>query len=191
MESETGTDPLAQAMVDLSAQGMTLAEVSARVGLKPDVCHQRMTRYLENQASSMSVLQMRMLQLRRLEFIIGFLWEQVEAGDLATQGRNVKNLIDTINQITELMDLRKDRLRDEQVRLTQAQTQLVLTAVDAVRLQMLERVVQAAGEDRRDAIVAVWHTGFAETAATAVEENAQAVVKMGEGAGPLALEPVR
>lgn len=176
-------------MVDLWAQGFTLAQIAAKVGLNTTVCYERMVRHQEEQASLMSATQGRMLQLRRLELVIGFLWDQVRDGDLLTQGRNVKNLIDAINQITELMDLRKDRLRDEQVRLTQAQTQLVLVAVDAVRANMLEKVVNAAGEDRRDAIAAVWHVGFAEIAAQAVESNTQAVVRMGEGAGPVELLP--
>jgi hypothetical protein len=177
-------------MVDMSAQGMTLAQVAAKVGMPESVCHQRMTSYLESQASSMSLVQMRMLQLRRMEHIIGALWEQVMAGDLMTQGRNVKNLIEVIREITELMDLRKDRLRDEQVRLTQAQTQMVLAAVDAVRVGMLEKVVGVVGEDRRDALVEMWHGSFAEVAAVAIEEKSAAVIAMGSGAGEVELRPV-
>lgn len=183
------TDSLAQAMVDMSAQGMTLAQVAARVGLPEQVCHARMSAHLENAATSMSVVQMRMLQLRRLEHIIGALWEQVMSGDLMTQGRNVKNMIDVITQVTELMDLKKDRLRDEQVRLTQAQTQMVLAAVDAVRMGMLEKVVALVGDDRREEVVAMWHGAFAELAAEAVEKNAAGVIEVGTGAGPVQVRP--
>lgn len=182
-------DSIAQVMVDLTAQGLTLAQVSAKVGLPPEVCHKRMTAYLEDVSSSMSVVQMRMIQLRRLEHIISALWDQVMAGDLMTQGRNVKNLIEVIREITELMDLKKDRLRDEQVRLTQAQTQMVMTAVDAVRLGMLERVIAIAGEERRDEISSMWHEQFAEVAAQAIEDNSEAAVRMGAGAGPVELLP--
>ena len=178
-------DSLAQAMVDLSAQGMTLAQVSAKVGMDEASVHRRMTAYLENQATSLSVVQMRMLQLRRMEHIIGALWEQVMAGDLLTQGRNVKNLIDVITQITELMDLKKDRLRDEQVRLTQAQTQMVLAAVDGVRLGMLDKVVSLVGSDRREEVEAMWNGSFAQFAADAIDANAEAVIQVGEGAGPV------
>jgi hypothetical protein len=177
-------------MVDMSAQGLTLAQVSARVGLPEQVCHARMTSYLENMATTVSVVQMRMIQLRRLEHIIGALWDQVMAGDLMTQGRNVKNLIDVITQITELMDLKKDRLRDEQVRLTQAQTQMVLAAVDAVRMGMLERVVGLVGEDRREEVAAMWHGGFSDLAAEAVEKNAEAVIQVGTGAGPVEIRVI-
>lgn len=176
--------------MDLSAQGKTLAQIAAGVGMPESVCHQRMTSYLENQASSMSVVQMRMLQLRRMEHIIGALWEQVMGGDLLTQGRNVKNLIEVIREITELMDLKKDRLRDEQVRLTQAQTQMVLAAVDAVRVGMLTRVVSLVGEERREEVELMWHGAFAEVAATAIEEKSAAVIQVGSGAGPVELGPM-
>lgn len=178
-------DALAHAMVDMSAQGMTLAQIAARVGMDESAVHLRMTAYLENQATSMSVVQMRMLQLRRMEHIIGALWDQVMSGDLMTQGRNVKNMIDVIREITELMDLKKDRLRDEQVRLTQAQTQMVLAAVDAVRTGMLVKVLGVVGEQHRDALEQMWHGAFAEYAASAVEDNSAGVVQVGEGAGPV------
>lgn len=182
---EDREDSLAQAMVDMSAQGMTLAQVAARVGMSESACHVRMTSYLESQATSMSVVQMRMLQLRRMEQIIGALWDQVMSGDLMTQGRNVKNMIDVIREITELMDLKKDRLRDEQVRLTQAQTQMVLAAVDAVRVGMLSKVLAAVGEQHREALDAMWHGAFAEFAASAIEGNAEGVIQVGDGAGPV------
>lgn len=183
-------DSLAQVMVDYAAQGMTLAQIAARVGMDVEAVHERMTSYLENQATSMSIVQMRMLQLNRLERIIGALWQQVMDGDLLTQGRNVKNMIDTIREITELMDLKKDRLRDEQVRLTQAQTQLVTTAIDAVRIGMLEKVVELLPEESRDAVEQMWHSAFPAMAADAIARNKAAIVKMGAGAGPVELEPV-
>lgn len=183
-------DSLAQVMVDYAAQGMTLAQISARVGMDIEHVHERMTAYLENQATSMSVVQMRMLQLNRLERVIGALWEQVMAGDLMTQGRNVKNMIDTIREITELMDLKKDRLRDEQVRLTQAQTQLVTASIDVLRTGMLERVVELLPEEARISMEEMWNSTFPAMAADAIARNTAAVVKMGAGAGPLELEPV-
>lgn len=183
-------DSLAQVMVDYAAQGMTLAQISARVGMDIEAVHERMTAYLENQATSMSVVQMRMLQLNRLERVIGALWEQVMAGDLLTQGRNVKNMIETIREITELMDLKKDRLRDEQVRLTQAQTQLVTASIEAIRLGMLEKVIEIIPEDAREAVEHMWNTAFPAMAADAVARNTAATVKMGAGAGPVELEPL-
>lgn len=183
-------DSLAQAMVDYASQGMTLAQIAARVGLDIEVVHERMTSYLESQATSMSVVQMRMLQLNRLERVIQALWDQVMAGDLMTQGRNVKNMIDTIREITELMDLKKDRLRDEQVRLTQAQTQLITTAIDAIRVGMLEKILEVLPEESKEAVEIVWNTVFPAMVADTIARNKAAIVKMGEGAGPVELEPI-
>lgn len=186
----TQHDSLAQVMVDYAAQGMTLAQISARVGMDIEAVHERMTSYLENQATSMSIVQMRMLQLNRLERIIGALWQQVMDGDLMTQGRNVKNMIETIREITELMDLKKDRLRDEQVRLTQAQTQLVTASIEALQVGMLERIVDILPEESREAVEQMWNTSFPAMAADAIARNSAAVVKMGAGAGPVELEPI-
>jgi transcriptional regulator with XRE-family HTH domain len=183
-------DSLAQVMVDYAAQGMTLAQIAARTGMDIEHVHERMNSYLENQATSMSIVQMRMLQLARLERILGALWEQVMAGDLLTQGRNAKNLIETVREITELMDLKKDRLRDEQIRLTQAQTQLVTTAIEAVRIGMLEKVVELLPEESREAVEQMWGEVFPAMAADAIARNAGAIVKMGGGAGPVELEPL-
>lgn len=183
-------DSLGQVMVDYAARGMTLAQISAKVGMDVEAVHERMTAFLENQATSMSVVQMRMLQLNRLERIIGALWEQVMAGDLMTQGRNVKNMIDTIREISELMDLKKDRLRDEQVRLTQAQVQLVTASIEAIRVGMLEKIVDLLPEESREAVEQVWNTAFPALAADAVAQNTAAVVKMGTGAESVELEPV-
>lgn len=183
-------DSLAQVMVDYAAQGMTLAQIAARTGMEIEHVHERMTAYLENQATSMSIVQMRMLQLNRLERIIGALWEQVMAGDLLTQGRNVKNMIETIREITELMDLKKDRLRDEQIRLTQAQTQLITAAIEAIRVGMLEKIIDLLPEESREAVEHMWNSSFPEMAANAIARNTAATVKMGAGAGPIELEPV-
>lgn len=183
-------DSLAQVMVDYAAQGMTLAQIAARTGMEVEHVHERMNSFLENQATSMSIVQMRMLQLARLERILGALWEQVMAGDLLTQGRNAKNLIETVREITELMDLKKDRLRDEQVRLTQAQTQLVTASIEAIQVGMLEKIVDILPEESREAVEHMWNSVFPAMAADAIARNTAATVKMGGGAGPIELEPV-
>lgn len=183
-------DSLAQVMVEYAAQGKTLAQIAASTGMEIEAVHERMTSFLESQATSMSVTQMRMLQLNRLERIIGALWEQVMAGDLLTQGRNVKNMIETIREITELMDLKKDRLRDEQVRLTQAQTQLVTASIDVIRINMLEKITSILPEESRELVEQAWNQSFPAIAADAIASNRAATVKMGAGAGPIELEPV-
>jgi hypothetical protein len=83
----------------------------------------------------------RQMQIRRLEMLMGYLWEQVEAGDFLTQGRNTTNLITVIQQVTELLDLKKDRLRDEQIRLTQEQGGLILIILQAVQSAVMNDVL--------------------------------------------------
>ncbi|MFB7858809.1 hypothetical protein [Rhodococcus qingshengii] len=185
-------DSLAQVMVDLTAQGMTLAQVSARVELPIEVCHARMTSYLEDLSTEMSVVQMRMIQLRRLEHVINALWDEVMTGDYRTQGRNVKNLIDTINSITELMDLKKDRLRDEQIRMTQAQTLLVMRALGVPQEVLLGEVLASwVPVERHEEFREFWSRRFPELAAEGIERNADAVIQVGAGAGPVELLPSR
>ena len=185
-------DSLAQVMVDLAARGMTLGQISAKTGLAEPVVHERMTRYLENQSTTMSVVQMRMLQLRRLERIMNAIDEQVMGGDLLTQGRNVKNLIDVIREVTELMDLKKDRLRDEQVRLTQAQTMMVLRSLGVPQEILLgELIAQWVIPEKTEEFRQFWNTRFPELAARGVEENMAAMVQVGGGIdGPVMLSPV-
>ncbi|MBD3004559.1 hypothetical protein [Streptomyces sp. 5-10] len=184
-------DQLAEAMVGMMVKGSTLAQIAATVGLPIPVCHERMSAHLDSMATSMSVVQMRMLQLRRLEQILPVLYEQAMSGDFATQGKNIKNLIDLIREITELMDLKKDRLRDEQVRLTQAQTQMVLATVDTLRIEMLDKVREMlnSGATLAD-IESMWNGTFSEVAATAVEKNSGAMIQVGQGAGPVELTPI-
>lgn len=185
-------DVLAQSMVDLAARGMTLAQIASKVGMSEAMAHERMSAYLESQATSMSVVQMRMLQLRRLERILDALDDQVMGGDLLTQGRNVKNVLDTIREITDLMDLKKDRLRDEQVRLTQAQTALVLKALGVPQRVLLGELLGSwVPEEKAEDFREWWDSRFPELAAQGVEDNAVAVVQMGAGSGPVALMPVK
>lgn len=186
-------DSLAQVMVDLAAKGFTLGQISAKTGLAEYVVHERMTSYLENQATSMSIVQMRMLQLRRLERIMGALDDQVMGGDLLTQGRNMKNLIDVIREVTELMDLKKDRLRDEQVRLTQAQTALVLKSIGVPQEILLGEILSSwVPDDRAEEFRQFWNTRFPELAAQGIEENMAAIVQVGGGVeGPVQLSPVK
>lgn len=192
-EISPSQDSLAQVMVDLAARGFTLGQISAKTGLSESVAHTRMTAYLERQATSLSITQMRMLQLRRLERIMNALDDQVMGGDLLTQGRNVKNLIDVIREVTELMDLKKDKLRDEQIRLTQAQTALVLRSLGVPQEILLrELLVEWIDEERAEEFRHFWNTRFPELAAQGVEENMAAVVQVGGGVeGPVALLPVK
>lgn len=180
---------LEQVMIDLAARGLTLPQISARTGLPEAVCYQRMTTALESDSSAYSTVQLRQLQVRRLEHVINALWDQVMEGDFQSQGRAAKNLTDAIREISELLDLKKDRLRDEQVRLTQAQTMLVVAAIEQVRVKTLADVLEALPEAHHETVKAMWDKSFAGHMAQSLEDQAEARVRMGSGAGELALLP--
>lgn len=180
---------LDQVMIDLAARGLTMPQISARTGLPEAVCYQRMTAKLESDSSAFSTVQLRQLQVRRLEHIINALWDQVMDGDFQSQGRTAKNLLEAVREVSELLDLKKDRLRDEQVRLTQAQTMLITTTLDAVRVQVLKDVLDVLPQEHRQAVREMWDRSFAGSAAQALEDGAEARIRMGSGAGELELLP--
>lgn len=139
--SQAEVDTLAEEMVTLRAKGQTWAQIEAESGVPAPQCAVLVQRYLTSNYAGTSVVEARQLQIRRLEMLMGYLWEQVEAGDFLTQGRNTTNLISVIQQVTELLDLRKDRLRDEQIKLTQEQGGLLVALIDAIKLAVMDDVL--------------------------------------------------
>lgn len=134
-------DTLTEELVTLRAKGRTWAQIEVESGIPAAQAAVRVQDYLRNSYSDTSVTEARQMQIRRLEMLMGYLWEQVEAGDFLTQGRNTANLITVIQQVTELLDLKKDRLRDEQIRLTQEQGGLILIILQAVQATLMEDVL--------------------------------------------------
>lgn len=132
---------LTEELVNLRAKGRTWMQIQMETGVPAQSAAVRVSDYLNGQYASTSIEEARQLQIRRLEMIMGYLYEQVAAGDFLTQGRHTTNLIATIQQVTELLDLKKDRLRDEQVRLTQEQTGLIGIILDEVRSAVLDAVM--------------------------------------------------
>lgn len=130
-------------MVEQRARGRTLSEISARTGVPVAEVQRRVREHLLDNYGADDVAMQRMLMLNRLERIIDALWEQVMEGDLATEGKQIKNLIDLLKMLSELLDLNKDRVRDELVQLTKAQTELVHTMLAAMRTELAARVMQA------------------------------------------------
>lgn len=133
---------LTEELVNLRAKGRTWMQIQMETGVPAQSAAVRVSDYLNGQYASTSIEEARQLQIRRLEMIMGYLYEQVAAGDFLTQGRHTTNLIATIQQVTELLDLKKDRLRDEQIKLTQEQTGLIGIILDEVRSAVLDQVMQ-------------------------------------------------
>lgn len=134
---------LAEEITKKRAQGMTWAQIEAETGISAAECATIASRYLRSSYTGTSITDARQLQIMRLEMLMQMLYQQVEDGDLLSQGRQTTNLIATINQVTELLDLKKDRLKDEQIRLSQEQGGLILHILEVVKLQIIETVLQA------------------------------------------------
>lgn len=182
------TSPVTEKMVDDAASGMTWNEIAVKHGVEPAEAARRVHDYLQDSYTGTSTAHMRMMQLRRLEKVINALWEQVMNGDVILEGKAGANVLTAINQITDLMDLKKDRLRDEQIRLTQAQTMLIMSTLDQVRVELLVRILEVLPPEARSAVTSMWDQTFAELAASSMEANASATVEVGEGAGELVLK---
>lgn len=135
------TTTLVDLLVGLRARGLTWAQIEAETEIDAERAATLVQEYLHSNYGAATVAEQRMLQLRRLEQIANALWDQVMAGDRITEGKQTKNLLDTLNMITELLDLKKDRVRDELVQLTRAQTDLVRTVLIGARLSILDQLL--------------------------------------------------
>lgn len=179
---------LTEHMVELRAAGRTFASIAGETGVSAAECASRVNDFLTQSYQSTSIIEMRMLQLRRSEMVIGALWDQVMKGDLVLEGKGATNILNAITQITELMDLKKDRLRDEQVQLTRAQTHLIQTMLDSVRLSMLDTVLEMVEKHRDDPMALIarlnsqWDGVFAGHVETAMLENETVTAQIGPGA---------
>ena len=135
------THTLVDLLVGLRARGLTWAQIEAETEIDAERASVIVQEYLTSNYGASTVAEQRMLQLRRLEQIANALWDQVMSGDRITEGKQVKNLLDTLNMITELLDLKKDRVRDELVQLTKAQTDLVRAVLVEARLHILAELL--------------------------------------------------
>ena len=136
------THTLVDLLVGLRARGLTWAQIEAETEIDAERASVIVQEYLTSNYGASTVAEQRMLQLRRLEQIANALWDQVMSGDRITEGKQVKNLLDTLNMITELLDLKKDRVRDELVQLTKAQTDLVRAVLVEARLHIQEELLE-------------------------------------------------
>jgi hypothetical protein len=134
-------DTLTEELVTLRAKGRTWAQIEAESGIPAAQAAVRVQEYLRTSYTDTTVTDARQLQIRRLEMLMGYLWEQVEPGDFLTQGRNTTNLINVIQQVTDLLDLKSDRLRDAQIQLTQEQGGLILVLLQAVQATLMEDIL--------------------------------------------------
>lgn len=197
MSQEGPQHSTVEMLVSMRARGYTYAQIEAETSIDAAWAATQINAYLFENYGATSVAEQRMLQMRRLETIIGALWEQViEQGDFLTEGKQTKNLLDTLNMITELLDLKKDRVKDEVVQLTRAQTELVHLVMSEVRVRMLESLMavvagiepKGSAEEVKAAIRArigaEFSTMFAEATERAIEAKGSQTTTVALGEAP-------
>lgn len=128
-------------MVNRRARGYDFVHIAEEFELSAAEVHQRVHAYLRDNFGAVNATEQRMLQLKRLEMLVNVLWDQVSKGDYLTEGKQTKNFIDALTEITNLMNLKHDPLRDELVELTRAQTEMLYTIIDAMREELRRGVV--------------------------------------------------
>lgn len=136
------THTLVELLVDLRARGKSWHQIEAETEIDAERAATIVHEYLTANYSATTVAEQRMLQLRRMEQVINAVWDQVMSGDRITEGKQTKNLLDAINMVTDLLDLKKDRVKDELVQLTRAQTELVRTVLVEARLHILAELLE-------------------------------------------------
>lgn len=186
--AELDYNELTEHMVEMRAAGHTFASIAGETGTPAAECANRVNEYLTRAYQSTSIIEMRMLQLRRSEMVINALWDQVMNGDLVLEGKGATNILNAITQITDLMDLKKDRLRDEQVQLTRAQTHLIQAMLDSVRISMLDNVLTMVEAHKDNPLMLIqqlsaqWDGVFAQHVERAMVENDSVTAQIGPGA---------
>lgn len=178
-------DLFVQVMVDYVVQGMILVQIVLCIGMDIEVVYECMNVYLESQVISMFIVQMCMFQFVCLERILGVLWQQVMDGDFFIQGCNVKNLIEVVCEIIELMDLKKDCLCDEQIWFIQVQIQFIIMVIEVIQVGMLEKVVEIFFEELCEVVEMMWGQVFFVMVVDVIVCNKVVIVKVGGGVSGL------
>lgn len=192
------SETLTAVMADMRARGMDYAAIGEELEFSSHEVAQRVHDYLVDNYGSLNVAEQRMLQLKRLETVMNALWETAMTGDVLSEGKQTKNLLDVLNQITELLDLKKDRVRDEIVQLTRAQTELVYSLIEQMRVHLYRDLLAAVravpasgtGEEAKALLAARLESAFPEVyaeaaakAQLALEEGPSLAVQVGGSYG--------
>lgn len=127
-------------------RGMSPEVVSEQLGLSVEEVNKYFRAFLTTNYSDLGEVELRLTQLARLESMINMLWTTVEAGDQFTEGKQTANMLKVIEAINELMGLHRDPLKEAQVQLTKAQTELVHLVMTELRGQLLVKVQESVRE---------------------------------------------
>lgn len=122
-------------------RGIPTEDVARGLGLTTAEVEGYFRDYLETNYSLLGEVEMRLMQLARLDSMVNTLWDRVNNAHLDEEGKHTANLLKVIEAINALMGLHRDPLRQAQVELTKAQTEMVHTVMAEMRGQMLERTL--------------------------------------------------
>lgn len=129
-------------IVNMRVRGKDFGQIADKLGMTAARAREKFLEYMHEAYADSDDVEMRFLQLKRLEKMVDFLWDQVAAGDALTEGKQTANLIKVIEEINKLMGLHRDQLADAQVKLAEAQTALVYEVMSTMRSAMLDRALE-------------------------------------------------
>lgn len=129
-------------VVKLRVRGKDFPDIADRLNLvSAERAREIFFEYMRKSYANSSPEEMRFLQLKRMESLVDILWGTVKEGDLVTEGRQTANMIKIIEEINKLMGLHRDPLLEAQVKLTEAQIDLVYQTMALMRAEMLQRAL--------------------------------------------------
>lgn len=144
MEDDTGLEitDVPSEVVKLRVRGKDFPEIADALNLiSAERAREIFFEYMRKAYANSSPEEMRFLQLKRMESLVDILWGTVKEGDVISEGRQTANLIKIIEEINKLMGLHRDPLLEAQVKLTEAQIDLVYQTMALMRAEMLQRAL--------------------------------------------------
>jgi len=123
-------------------RGQTFEKIGQDLGIGSEAAKEYWRSFLVNNYSDLGEVELRLTQLARLERMVDMLWDAVEGGDLGTEGKQTANLLKVLEAVNDLMGLHRDPLKDAQVQLTKAQTDLMHMVMSELRGAMLNQTLE-------------------------------------------------
>src|SRR5699024_672768 len=122
-------------------RGQSMTVIAQRLGITAEEVHAIWRKHLQENYSPWTEIEMRYLSLARLERLLDLLWNQVEAGDCATEGKQTAKVIKVLEKIYELMALNAVRVAEAPVELSKAQNGLLHGLLSQLRMDLLAQLL--------------------------------------------------
>ena len=136
-------------IVNMRVRGKDFSQIADKLGMTAARAREKFLEYMHEAYADSDEVELRFLQLKRMEKMIDFLWDQVAAGDALSEGKQTANMIKVIEEINKLMGLHRDHLKDAQVKLTEAQTAQVYEVMASMRTGLLDKVLEGVRPETR------------------------------------------